>query len=102
MRTKTFAIAASLVLSLSGSALAQTAAGGGSTEGNMNNPGSVKSNTEKGMEGSTGSATGGAMGADRMAAPGSSGGASTATTGAPAGSTGGNGVTGSGAAPSGK
>ncbi|TXM66548.1 MULTISPECIES: hypothetical protein [Methylobacterium] len=99
MRTKTFAIAASLVLSLSGAALAQTAAGSGSTEGNMNNPGSVKSNSEKG---STGSATGAAMGADRMAAPGASGGASTAATGAPAGSTGGNGVTGSGAAPSGK
>lgn len=57
MRTKTLAIAASLALALTGSAFAQTAAGGGSSEGNMHNPGSVKSNSEKGMERSTGSAT---------------------------------------------
>jgi len=57
MRTKTLALAASLALALTGSAFAQTPAGGGAAEGNMNNPGSVKSNSEKGMERSTGSAT---------------------------------------------
>jgi hypothetical protein len=57
MRTTTLTLAASLALALTGSAFAQTPAGGGSTEGNMNNPGSVKSNSEKGMERSTGSAT---------------------------------------------
>ena len=57
MRTKTIALAASLALALVGSAYAQTPAGGGSTEGNMNNPGSVKSNSEKGMERSSGAAT---------------------------------------------
>ena len=60
MRTTTLALAASISLALSGAAFAQTAAGGGSTEGNMNNPGSVKSNSEKGIERSTGSATGAA------------------------------------------
>ena len=57
MRRTTLALATSLALALTGSAFAQTPAGGGSTEGNMNNPGSVKSNSEKGMERSTGSAT---------------------------------------------
>lgn len=57
MSTKTLTLAASLALALTGSAFAQTAAGGGSAEGNMNNPGSVKSNSEKGMERSTGSTT---------------------------------------------
>ncbi|MCC0808725.1 hypothetical protein FPV16_21380 [Methylobacterium sp. W2] len=67
MTTKSLIVAASLTLALSGAAFAQTAAGGGSTEGNMNNPGSVKSNSEKSMERSTGSATG-----TSMEAPGSS------------------------------
>ena len=95
MSMKTFALAGSFALALTGSAFAQTPAGGGSAEGNMNNPGSVKSNSEKSMErsGTTGST---------MAPAGMSGGPSTATTGAPGGSTGGNAVTGSGAAPSGK
>ena len=57
MHTKTLALAVSLILSLTGASFAQTPAGGGSTEGSMNNPGSVKSNSEKGMERSTGSAT---------------------------------------------
>ena len=57
MYTKTFALAATLVLSFTSVSLAQTPAAGGNTEGNMNNPGSVKSNSEKGMERSTGSAT---------------------------------------------
>ena len=57
MQTKTLALAASLILSLTGASFAQTPAGGGSAEGNVNNPGSVKSNSEKAMERSTGSAT---------------------------------------------
>ena len=48
MPTKIVALAASLALALTGSAFAQTTAPG-STEQNMNNPGSVKSNAEKGM-----------------------------------------------------
>ena len=62
MRTKTFAIATSLILSLTGAAFAQTPAGGGSATGNMNNPGSVKSNSEKADERMTGSATGNTTG----------------------------------------
>ncbi|WP_409565096.1 hypothetical protein [Methylobacterium sp. J-090] len=62
MRTKTFAIATSLILSLTGAAFAQTAAGGGSATGNMNNPGSVKSSGEKVDERMTGSATGNTTG----------------------------------------
>ena len=62
MSTKTFAIATSMILSLTGAAFAQTAAGGGSATGNMNNPGSVKSNGEKADERMTGSATGGTTG----------------------------------------
>ena len=57
MQTKTVALAASLILSLTGATFAQTPAGGGSAEGNLNNPGSVKSNSEKAMERSTGSST---------------------------------------------
>lgn len=106
MVTKTLALSAALVLSLGGAALAQTPAGGGSAEGNLNNPGSVKSNSEKMDERTTGSATGGTTGTvggtNAGAVPGASGGPSTATTGAPAGSTGGNASTGSGAAPSGR
>ncbi|KQP94309.1 hypothetical protein ASF60_12700 [Methylobacterium sp. Leaf113] len=98
MSIKTFAIASSLALALTGSAFAQTAAGGGSAEGNMNNPGSVKSNSEKSMERTGAPASTGST----MAPAGTSGGPSTATVGAPGGSTGGNGETGSGAAPSGK
>jgi hypothetical protein len=64
--------------------MAQTAARGGSAEGNMNNPGSVKGNPEKSME-RTGPA-----------------GAGVSTPGAPAGSSMGNGAMGSGAAPRGK
>lgn len=101
MHTKTVALAASLILSLTGASLAQTPAGGGSAEGNMNNPGSVKSNSEKSMERSTGSATSGA-GADAAAVLGASGGSSNATLGAAGGSNSGNAATGSGAAPSGK
>ncbi|KQP96783.1 hypothetical protein [Methylobacterium sp. Leaf117] len=95
MSIKTFAIASSLALALTGSAFAQTAAGGGSAEGNMNNPGSVKSNSEKSMERTGAPASTGST----MAPAGTSGGPSTATVGAPGG---GNGETGSGAAPSGK
>ena len=97
MQTKTIALAASLILSLTGASFAQTPAGGGSAEGNLNNPGSVKSNSKKAMERSSGSAAGGAA-----AVPGASGGPSNATQGAPAGSNSGNAATGTGAAPSGK
>jgi len=62
MRTTAFTLAATLVLSLTGAAFAQTPAGGGSATGNMNNPGSVKSNGEKADERTTGSATGGTAG----------------------------------------
>ncbi|WP_018262567.1 hypothetical protein [Methylobacterium sp. WSM2598] len=47
MRTKRMALAGALMVALGGVAVAQTAAPG-SAEGNMNNPGSVKSNAEKG------------------------------------------------------
>ena len=97
MQTKTIVLAASLILSITGASVAQTPAGGGSAEGNLNNPGSVKSNSEKVMERSTGSAAGGAA-----AVPGASSGPSNATQGAPAGSNSGNAATGTGAAPSGK
>ena len=99
MSMKTFTLAAALMFAVSGAALAQTPTGGGKAEGNMNNPGSVKSESEKSME-RTESAGTGSMGTGM--APGASGGPSTATTGSAAGSTGGNAVTGSGAAPSGK
>jgi hypothetical protein len=81
MRTTTLALAATLTLALTGSAFAQTPAGGGAAEGNMNNPGSVKSNSEKGMERSTGSATiapGGTSGSATMPRAGSGGGMDTA------------------------
>ena len=48
MRTKTIALTVSFALALNGAAFAQTTAPG-STEQNLNNPGSVKSNSEKGM-----------------------------------------------------
>ena len=97
MMMRTFTLAAALSFAVAGAALAQTPAGGGSAEGNMNNPGSVKSNSEKSMEGSSSMGTG-TMGAG----PGTSGGPPVSTPGAPAGSGSGNGATGSGAAPSGK
>lgn len=95
MSMKTLSLATALAVALSGAAFAQTPSGGGSAEGNMNNPGSVKSNSEKAMErGGTSMGTG--------AAPGASGGPAISTPGAPAGSGGGNASTGSGAAPSGR
>ena len=51
---KTLALAAALSFAVAGAALAQTPAGGGSAEGNMNNPGSVKSPSEKRMGGQRG------------------------------------------------
>ncbi|SFM61337.1 hypothetical protein [Methylobacterium pseudosasicola] len=95
MSMKTLALAAALSLVGSGATMAQTPAGGGSAEGNMNNPGSVKSSSDKAMETGAGS-----MGTGM--APGTSGGPRVDTPGAPAGSGSGNGTTGSGAAPSGK
>ena len=94
MPTRTLTLATLCALALSGSALAQTPAGGGSAEGNLNNPGSVKSNSEKSME-QTGS-----MGTGM--APGTSGGPRVSTPGAPAGSSMGIGATGTVAAPGGR
>ena len=94
MSIKTLTLAATLAVAFSGAAFAQTRAGGGSAEGNMNSPGSVKSESQKMEEQS-----GGAM---RTGAPGTSGGPPVSTPGAAAGSGMGNGATGSGAAPSGK
>ena len=88
MTTKTVLIVAALALPLTGAAWAQTPAGGGSAEGNMNSPGSVKSNSEKAMERSTGSATGGAAGATG-ATTGSTAGAGNPQSGGTAKSTGG-------------
>ena len=95
MPMKTLALAAAVTLAASGAVMAQTATGGGSAEGNMNNPGSVKSNSEKSMSTGSGSMTTGT-------GPGTTGGPPVSTPGAPAGSGTGNGATGSGAAPSGK
>ena len=73
MRT-TLIAAAGLVLALSGSAMAQSATG------NMNNPGSVKSNSEKSMD--TGTMNGGAMNRGEMpATTGTTPGASTTVPG---------------------
>lgn len=94
MSIKSLTLAAALTFAVSAPALAQTPAGGGSAEGNMNNPGSVKSNSEKTMEQTGSMGTG--------AAPGTSGGPRVSTPGSAAGSGNGNGTTGSGAAPSGK
>ncbi|QGY01820.1 hypothetical protein MMSR116_07930 [Methylobacterium mesophilicum SR1.6/6] len=54
MMMKTFALAAALSLAVTGAALAQTSAGGGSAQGNINNPGSVKSPSQKRMGGKRG------------------------------------------------
>ena len=54
MSMKTLSLAAALSVAMAGAALAQTPAGGGSAEGNMNNPGSVKSPSQKRMGGQTG------------------------------------------------
>lgn len=63
MRMKICGLAAIVAVALTSSAFAQTPAAGGSAEGNMNNPGSVKSNGEKVNERVTGSATGSTTGA---------------------------------------
>ena len=97
MQTKTLALATVLAFAFSGAALAQTPSGGGSAEGNMNNPGSVKSHSEKGMERSTGSATGGTTGTGMApATPGTAGGTSGGSmgTGTGAGSSGAGGAAG--------
>ncbi|MCJ2024971.1 hypothetical protein MKK52_12170 [Methylobacterium sp. J-067] len=93
MAIKTLTLAVTLAVAFSGAAFAQTPAGGGSAEGNMNSPGSVKSESQKMEE------RGGTM---STGAPGTSGGPPVSTPGAAAGSGMGNGTTGSGAAPSGK
>jgi hypothetical protein len=63
MRTKIFGLAAALAVALTGAAYAQQPAGGGSATGNMNNPGSVKSNGQKATEGTAGATTGSTTGA---------------------------------------
>ena len=63
MRKTTLTLATTLVFSLTGAAFAQAPAGGGSATGNMNNPGSVKSNGEKMNEMTTGSTMKGTAGA---------------------------------------
>ncbi|GEP08139.1 hypothetical protein [Methylobacterium oxalidis] len=69
MRIGSLALSALLVTSLSGAALAQ-AGTAGSAEKNLNNPGSVKSNTEKGMPAKDGVATTGtATGAAKDTSP---------------------------------
>jgi hypothetical protein len=93
MSIKILALAGAFTVAVTGTAFAQTRAGGGSAEGNMNSPGSVKSESQKMNEQSGGMRTG---------APGTSGGPPVSTPGAAAGSGMGNGATGSGAAPSGK
>lgn len=57
MLTKTFGLAAALTIALTGAAYAQQPAGGGSATGNMNNPGSVKSEGQKATEEATGTST---------------------------------------------
>ena len=74
MRIKIYGLVAALAVALTGTAYAQTAAGGGRTEGNMNNPGSVKSSGEKMNERTrltTGSTTG-AVGAGTVPGTGTS------------------------------
>ena len=100
MTIRTLSLAAVMTVAITGAALAQTPAGGGRSEGNMNNPGSVKSGSDKAMDGRAAS-----MGTDMAPARGTCGGPSTGTAGsAGTGSTGtgGKAATGSGAAPSGK
>lgn len=63
MNMKTFGLAAALAVALTGTAYAQQPAGGGSATGNMNNPGSVKSDSQKAAEGGTGATTGSTTGA---------------------------------------
>lgn len=67
---KTLISASALLFALSGAAFAQSATG------NMNNPGSVKSNSEKAMD--NGATKGGAMHGDMPATTGTAPGAATA------------------------
>jgi len=48
---KTLVLAAALSFAVTGAAFAQMSAGSGSAQSNMNNPGSVKSSSEKRMGG---------------------------------------------------
>ena len=57
MRTKMYGLAAALAIALTGTAYAQQPAGGGSATGNMNNPGSVKSEGQKAAEETSGTST---------------------------------------------
>jgi hypothetical protein len=88
------ALAAPVILALSGAALAQAPHTGGADQGNVNKSGAVGGTGTGSMErtGSTGTGM----------APGTSGGPRVGTPGAAGGSSMGNGTTGSGAAPSGR
>ena len=57
MSIKTFGLAAALAVALTGTTYAQQPAGDGSATGNMNNPGSVKSEGQKATEETTGTST---------------------------------------------
>lgn len=57
MNTKILGLAAAVAIALTGTAYAQQPAGGGSATGNMNNPGSVKSEGQKAAEETTGTST---------------------------------------------
>jgi hypothetical protein len=57
MSMKHIGLVAALAVVLIGTAYAQQPAGGGSATGNMNNPGSVKSNGQKAAEETTGTST---------------------------------------------
>jgi hypothetical protein len=54
MSIKTLALAAAFTFAVTGVAFAQMPAGGGSAQSNMNNPGSVKSPSQKRMGGQQG------------------------------------------------
>jgi hypothetical protein len=80
MRSTTLALAATLAFM--GAAFAQTTTAPGSTESNMNNPGSVKSNAEKGLpERGAPAATGTVTAPTTGAAPAAPGASTTAPTG---------------------
>lgn len=57
MQMKIYGLAAAFAVALTGTAYAQQPAGGGSATGNMNSPGSVKSNEQKATEEATGRST---------------------------------------------
>jgi hypothetical protein len=57
MHMKIYGLSAALAVALTSTVYAQQPAGGGSATGNMNNPGSVKSEGQKATEETTGTST---------------------------------------------